>query len=245
MSGLSSTSAQLATIRRVLRSYLRLPFSGDSVPGSFMEAVLAHVRGGEVLATYDYVDVIDRHRRLGWSVKSTKADTPLTWKRAKIENKAALIAASAKSEAARQTLGDEIIRFCNAHALASIRKYDLDAIGFARLIVQPHRVLRYFERELCTRARPDIFDAGDFSWRWSVQRTGGKKEQLPALHGFHRATGVRWWAWHGHGENQLHFTGERAAWWPPIGDPHALTFDFPAAADRLSLERLAELLDEL
>ena len=244
MSPIFSTPGQLATIRKVLRSYLRLPFSSDAVPGAFMEAVLAHVRGGEVLATYDYVDVISRQERVGWSIKSTKYDTPLTWKRAKIENKAGLITASMQDESARQALGDEIIRFCNDHAHQSLSKYGLDTIGFARLIVDRNKGLRYFERELCGRDHPDIFDAADFTWRWSTQKQGGRKEQLSALHGFHVPTGERWWAWHGHGENQLHFTGERAAWWPPANDPHAIAFTFPAAADRLSLERLAELLDE-
>lgn len=244
MSAIFSTPDQLALIRKVLRSYLRLPFSTDSVPGAFMEAVLAHVRDGEVLATYDYVDVVQRQQRVGWSIKSTKAATPLTWKRAKIENKAALIAASQKGEVGCQALGDEIIRFCNAHAHASMDKYNLDAIGFSRLIVEDSGDIRYFERELCSRDKPNIFNAADFTWRWSVQKQGGKKEQLSALHGFHNPSNTRWWAWHGHGENQLHFTGERA-WWPSANDPHAITFRFPTGADRLSLERLAELLEEI
>lgn len=244
MSAIFSTPNQLATIRKVLRSYLRLPFSTDAVPGAFLEAVLAHVREGQVLATYDYVDVIQRQQRVGWSIKSTKADTPLTWKRAKITDKTALIAASQTDAAGLQALGNEIIRFCNAHAHASLNKYKLDAIGFGRLILSKDGSVRYFERELCTVDKPDIFNAADFSWRWSVQKQGGKKEQLSALHGFHEPTGARWWAWHGHGENQLHFTGERA-WWPAAGDPHAIAFDVPTAADKLSLERLAELLEEM
>lgn len=245
MSAIFSTPDQLATIRKVLRSYLRLPFSSDAVPGAFMEAVLAHVRNGEVLATYDYVDVINRKERVGWSIKSTKASTPLTWKRAKLADKTALIVASLKSEAGRQALGDEIIRFCNHHAHESMKKYKLDAIGFSRLILQKDGTVRYFERELCSRKNPDIFNAADFVWNWSVQKEGGKKEQLSALHGFHLPSKTRWWAWHGHGENQLHFTGERAAWWPPADDPHAIAFTFPAEADKLSLERLAEILEEI
>lgn len=245
MSPVFSTPDQLAKIRRVLRSYLRLPFSTDAVPGGFLEAVLAHVRDGQVLRTYDYVDVVNPQKRVGWSIKSTKADTPLTWKRAKIANKASLIAASVKSEAGVQALGDEIIRFCNAHAAESLNKYELDAIGYGRLVLHNDGTIRYFERELCTRERPAIFDPAEFSWRWSTQKQGTSKEQLSALHGFHLPTGTRWWAWHGHGENQLHFTGERAAWWPPSGDRHAIEFQFPAAKDRLSLERLAELLDEM
>ena len=239
-----SSPAQLANIQKILCSYLRLPFSTDSIPGSFMEAVLAHVRDAERLATYDYVDVIHRTERVGWSIKSTKAATPLTWKRAKISNKAELIRVSLTGDRGVQALGDEIIRFCNAHAHASLATYDLQAIGYARLLLYADGQITYFERELCSRRRPDIFNAGDFSWRWSTQKEGGKKEQLPALHGFHKPTGARWWAWHGHGENQLHFTGERA-WWPVAGDPHAISFRFPAEADKVSLERLTELLDRL
>ena len=245
MSAIFSTPDQMAIIRKVLRSYLRLPFSTDAVPGAFMEAVLAHVRDGEVLATYDYVDVINRQQRVGWSIKSTKDSTPLTWKRAKIANKISLIAESVNSETGTKALGDEIIRFCNNHAHESMEKYNLNSIGFGRLIVQKNGIVRYFERELCDVNRPNIFDASDFTWKWSVQKKGGKKEQLPALHGFHVPTGKRWWAWHGHGENQLHFTGEKAAWWPPEDDPHTISFNFPSANDRLSLERLAELLEEV
>ena len=245
MSPIYSTVDQLGTIRRVLRSYLRLPFSTDSVPGAFMEAVLAHVHHGEVLATYDYVDVVNRHQRVGWSIKSTKADTPLTWKRAKLAAKAGLIADSLKTTAGLQKLGDEIIRFCNTHAHESLTKYKLDAIGFARLVLHKNGSIRYFERELCTKAKPDIFNPQDFTWRWSTEKKGGKKEQLSALHGFHVSSGARWWAWHGHGENQLHFTGERQAWWPHPEDPHSIAFAYPAADTRLTLEQLAELLEEL
>lgn len=97
---------------------------------------------------------------------------------------------------------------------------------------------------LCSDQQPDIFNPADFVWQWSTKREGGRKEQLSALHGFHRATGQRWWAWHGHGENQLHFTGERA-WWPDAQDPHAMSFRFPAEDDKVSLEKLTELLEEL
>lgn len=239
-----STPAQLASIQKILSSYLRLPFSTDSVPGAFMEAVLAHVRDGRVLATYDYVDVVQERERVGWSIKSTKAATPLTWKRAKIADKVELIVASQKSQRGLQNLGNEIIRFCNAHAQASLRDRQLDAIGYARLIIFPDHRIRYFERELCTRTQPHIFEPSDFIWRWSRQKEGGKKEQLSALHGFHKRSGERWWAWHGHGENQLHFTGERA-WWPSEHDPHAITFPSPNPNDRVSLERLTELLERL
>ena len=207
-----------------------------------MEAVLAHVRGGRVLPTYDYIDVHQPEQHVGWSIKSTRSTTPVTWKRAKIANKQALIQKSLRSAAGLQALGDEIIRFCNAHARASLHDYDLDEIGYSRLIVFPSGEVRYFERQLCSRSRPDIFDAGEFEWRWSIQKTGSVKEQLQSLHGIHRPTGRKWWAWHGLGENQLHFSGE-SCWWPAAGDPHAIAFRFPMESERISFDRLVDMLE--
>lgn len=244
MSHVFSSPEQLAQIQLVLSRYIRLPFSIETIPGSFMEAVLAHVRGGQVLKTYDFVDVVNRDERVGWQVKSTKATTPVTWKRAKIRDQVALIEASQRSADGVQALGDAIIEFCNAHARASLRDYDLEEIGFARLIVLPNGEVRYFERLLCNRANPDVFDPAAFEWRWSIQKEGRTKEQLSALHGINRATGQKWWAWHGLGENQLHFSGERA-WWPAPDSPHAVSFRFPTEADRISLDRLMELLEAI
>ena len=79
-----SSPAQLAEIGRVLSTYMRLPLSTDTIPGSIMEALLAYVRKGVVLGKYDFVDVIKPETKCGWQVKSTKASTPVTWKRAKI-----------------------------------------------------------------------------------------------------------------------------------------------------------------
>ena len=78
-----------------------------------MKVLIALVHQGEVLDTYDFVDVIQRERRIGWQVKSTMEKTPVTWKRAKIANKDALVAASRESTEGLQALGDAIIAFCN------------------------------------------------------------------------------------------------------------------------------------
>lgn len=239
-----SSADQLRQIEKILCGYLRLPIAADSIPGSFMEAVLAHVRAGKQLATYDFVDVIQKDERVGWSIKSTKATTPLTWKRAKIANKGSLIEESLESQKGLNDLGAAILEFCNDHAKHSLEYYDLEAIGYARLILFPDGAIRYFERPLCTRQAPSIFDPSHFEWRWSDRRAAGRKEQLSALHGFHIETGERWWAWHGHGENQLHFTGERA-WWPANDDAHAISFRFPREDERVSLEKLTELLEQL
>lgn len=241
-SAVFSSPKQLDRIRTVLSKYASLPFSTDTIPGAVMEAVLANVRGGEVLRTYDFVDVIRKEDRVGWQVKSTKAATPVTWKRAKIPNAEKLIAQSKNSDKDLQSLGNAIIDFCNQHALASLNDYDLDEIGYARLILHDDGKVTYFERCLCTRKNPRVFNAEEFLWRWSTPKKTTKKEQLQALHGIHRQSKKKWWAWHGLGENQLHFSGE-GEWWPSPNDPHIATFRFPSADERVSLEALIAFLE--
>ena len=209
-----------------------------------MEALLAHVREGVMLGKYDFVDVIKPGSKCGWQVKSTKAGTPVTWKRAKIPMREKLIAASRKSKGGVQALGDAIIEFCNAHALASLNTYELEQIGYCRLIVHADGQVTYFERLLVTREQPQIFSPSDFVWKWSKQKESKKKEQLSALHGIHKATNKKWFAWHGLGENQLHFSGE-SNWWPKPGDTHAVTFKFPATDERIGFEKFMELLTRL
>jgi len=239
-----STPVELKKIKAIICNYARLPFAVDTVPGLLMEGTLANVRNAEVLKTYDFVDVVQRAEACGWQVKSTKDTTPVTWKRAKIPDSRQLIVKSEKGQTAVQALGDAIIGFCNAHGHESLERYSLEAIGYARLILRGDGTATYFERELITRQKPDLFKATDFTWRWSAQKTTAKKEQLSALHGIHNPSGTKWFAWHGRGENQLHFTGERS-WWPAQGDPHAITFTLPSASERIDFEALAKLLAEL
>lgn len=130
-----------------------------------VEGVFAYVRGGEVLNTFDFVDVVEREKGFGWQVKSTKSTTPITWKRAKLTNSVERIRESTESEAACQALGDAIIENCNSHVEASFNKYELDRIGYSRLIVGRDGVVTYFEKVLCSKQQPEIFDADDFSWR--------------------------------------------------------------------------------
>ena len=134
---LFSTPQQLAKLRRTLLMALRLPFlqGQRSVPGSVLEEALASVRSGTVLHTYDFVDVISPDDACGWQVKSTRAATPVTWKRAKLPDAPALIEASRRSAAACQELGDAIINLCNEHAQQSLTAYNLEELGYARLIV--------------------------------------------------------------------------------------------------------------
>lgn len=240
-----STGRQLRQLAEILSKYARLPFSPSTIPGGVLEGALAYVRSAEVLLTYDFVDVVNRGKHCGWQVKSTLAGTPVTWKRAKIPGSVALIAASKRSAGGTQALGDAIIRFCNAHAAESLDNYGIEEIGYSRLIIFPNGRVLYFERLLCTRDSPRIFDPADFEWRWSAPKRTVKKEQLPALHGFHRPTGQKWWAWHGLGENQLHFSGERA-WWPPSArHPHAITFSFPTDDERIAVEKFIAMLARL
>lgn len=206
-----------------------------------MEGALAYVRGASVLRTYDFVDVVKRDSRCGWQVKSTKATTPVTWKRAKIPNSVQLIAESKISPAGAQALGDAIIAFCNAHAQHSLQLYDLDEIGYSRLIVHENGTVTYFEKLLCTREAPTIFNSSDFEWQWSIPKKTVKKEQLPALHGIYKPDHKKWFAWHGLGENQLHFSGEKS-WWPSEGNQHQVSFNLPTDGDKISVERFIELL---
>ena len=244
MASIFSSPDEMKRIGHILHLYSSLPFSGDTIPGAVMEAVLANVRGAEVLRTYDFVDVIDRKRGIGWQVKSTKLSTPVTWKRAKIPNADQLINESRLSSQGLQALGDAIIDFCNDHALESIHRYNLSEIGYARLVVFPTGKVTYFERVLCTKEDYRIFKKEDFVWKWSKEKATVKKEQLSALHGVHIKQNAKWWAWHGLGENQLHFSGEDA-WWTPSGDEHSISFQFPSANERMSLEDFMGLLEKV
>ena len=241
MSNIFSTKPQLVKISKMLKGYLMLPFSTDSIPGSLMEQAVGYVHKGKVLNTYDFVDVINKKKKVGWQVKSTKAGTPVTWKRAKIPNSTVLIAASKKNKQGLQNLGNAVIKFCNDHAAKSMLVYDLDEIGFSRLIVHSDGKLTYFERVLCTKQTPKIFNEDDFEWKWSTPKSVKEKEQLQALHGTHKASGKKWFAWHGLGENQLHFSGEKI-WWPS-SDEHKIDFHFPK--NRISQEQLMSLLSKI
>lgn len=240
--GIFSSPEELTLIQETLSKYLRLPFSGDTVPGSVMEAVLAYIRGAQRLNTYDFVDVVDIKRKCGWQVKSTKAKTPVTWKRAKIPNASELIEHSKRGEEGLQALGNAIISFCNAHAHESLKNYGLNEIGYSRLILFENGEIRYFEKRLCTRENPDVFNKDDFIWKWSTQKNTIKKEQLPALHGINKHTQKKIWAWHGLGENQLHFSGEYH-WWPQDSN-HTALFRKPSESEKISLEKLFEILLE-
>lgn len=199
-------------VLETIASYLRLPFASDSIPGAFAEEVIAHVYGADVLRTYDFADVVSRKMRVGWQVKSTKASTPVTWKRAKIPNADRLIKASfSGGKAAVQALGDAVIDFCNHHAEESLRIYDLDEIRYSRIICDDDTVT-YFERQLISKKNPQLFDPSEFSWKWSEPKNARAKEQLRALHGT-GPDGTKWFAAHLLGENQLHFSGE-SKWWP-------------------------------
>lgn len=241
---LYSTPKQLEQIKSILSLYTRLPFSPGVIPGGTMENVLAHVRNAQVLNTYDFVDVVKPDQAIGWQIKSTKEGTPVTWKRAKIPNRTKLIEQSQKGAQGLQRLGDAIIHFCNEHARESLEKYNLNEIGYCRLIIHNDGKVTYFERELCTRTSPQLFNPREFQWQWSKQKKTKGKEQLQALHGYHIKTKKKWWAWHGLGENQLHFSGEET-WWPNNKTAHAVTFRFPAEDVRIPIEKLARLVADL
>lgn len=248
-----STKKQLEDIVTYLSAYMRIPyFQDDAIPGQVMEKIISLVHKPAIqLKTYDYVDVYLPHD-VGWQVKSTKDSTPITWKRAKIAASNEMIAASEKSPEDRQRLGDAIIDFCNNHARESLLKYDLKEIGYSRLIMYDDGTAVYFERLISTADNYEIFDKDNYEWHWSDPKKVTKKEQLQALHGIDKTTGKKAFAWHGRGENQLHFSGE-SDWWPIVAKPqiigqinfsedcHAMAFKLPS--DKISWENLVVFLD--
>ena len=240
-----STQEQINTIVHILTAFSRLPFFVDKLPGEVLETIIAYVRNGEMLNTYDFVDVVNKDLKCGWQVKSTKSTTPVTWKRAKVPGVSQLIQESFNDQEATKKLGDAIIDFCNSHVEDSIELYDLEKIGYARLILNSNGTATYFEKLLCSRNDPTIFQPDQFNWRWSTPKKSKKKEQLPALHGIDRKTNQKWWAWHGLGENQLHFSGEKH-WWPSEKDSHQITFNLPSENERIALKKFIDiLLDEI
>lgn len=251
-----SSKDELKKIAHYLIAYMKIPyFQDDTIPGKIMEKIIAMVRGAEQLSTYDFVDVV-KTGKVGWQVKSTKSSTPLTWKRAKIANRNTLILNSEildaeKSLAGCKSLGDAIIDFCNAHAKESFDKFQLDEIGMCRLIIFEDNIAIYYEKQLCTKTQPEIFQKDDYIWKWSIQKEVVKKEQLTALHGTNIKTKKKAFAWHGRGENQLHFSGE-GSWWPDIEKPtkvgeinfssdgHAIAFKL--STDKVGWDELTEFL---
>ena len=238
-----SNKSQIDSLTNIIQQYLRLPLSDDTIPGSFLEGVLAHVRNGTRLNTYDFVDVISTKEKLGWQVKSTKSTTPVTWKRAKIPNSIELIQESNKSEKGLQELGNAIINFCNEHTEESIKQYQLEEIYYSRLVVFEDGKIKYIERKLCDKYNPIIFRKDDYVWHWSTPKKTVKKKQLPALHGYNKSTNTKAWAWHGLGENQLHFSGE-SEWWSSK-DSLVIDFNYPKQEDKLSLEDLIKILSTI
>lgn len=240
-----SSATDLNRIQRILTALLKLPLTDRTISGDLMERVFAHVRNAEVLSTYDFVDIVDRNQRIGWQVKSTMDSTPVTWIRGKISNRAERISQSEQTEDGLKHLGGDILKYCNDHIWnTGFLKYNLEHIGYIRLIVFPNGRLRYFERYLCSRDCPILFASEDYTWKWSKQKNVKTKEQLPALHGyFCKQNGEmtrKHWAWHGKGENQLHFLGEKE-WWPEPNDSHCQEFSFPSEG-KLSFDDLVRLL---
>jgi hypothetical protein len=246
-----SSKEKLEKIAHYLIAYMKIPyFQDDTIPGKIMEKIIAMVHSAKQLTTYDYVDVVIEGKT-GWQVKSTKFASPLTWKRVKLANQVALIKSSENSEKGCQALGDAIIDFCNAHAQESFDKFELEEIGYSRLIMFKDNTAIYFERLLCGKNNPLIFNKEDYTWAWSIQKNTAKKEQLTALHGTYIKTNEKAFAWHGRGENQLHFSGE-GDWWPEVkmpskigeinfsDDGHAIAFKL--SADKVNWDKLTEFL---
>ena len=140
-------------------------------------------------------------------------------------------------------LGAAIIAFCNQHAVESLEKYRLQKIFYSRCILFDTHV-QYFERLLCTSSKPQIFDANEYIWKWSIAKKTTGKEQLSALHGIDRITGKKVWAWHGLGENQLHFSGE-SLWWNDPENLISFQVPLPSETEQVSFESFVDYLLEI
>jgi len=227
-------------LSKYFNAFCTLPWVEGSIPGNIVENIISLVNNATILNTYDFVDAVIENDK-GWQIKSTKSDTPVTWKRAKIENKTKLIEESYASQDGLQRLGNELIRFCNNHAQESIQKYNLNSIDYARCIIFPDGRVKYFERELCSSNNPIIFPEDSFIWHWSNQKMSIKKEQLSALHGFDKKTNKKMWAWHGLGENQLHFSGE-SNWWD--SSDNSFSLEIKPSKVKLSYDKFFEIISK-
>lgn len=209
MSLVFSNKKELKEISELVQGYFKLPISEDTIQGDFFEKIIAEARNAKRLNTYEFIDVVDEKNKVAWQVKSTKEKTPLTWKRVKLKDSKKLIEESFQSFEKTQELGELIINFCNLNAKESIDKYNLKEIGFSRIISNLDGTLSYYEKILCTKENPIIFNKDNYIWKWSEQKTNGKKEMLKSLQGFDKITGLKMFSWHGQGENQLHFVGDK------------------------------------
>ena len=102
----------------------------------------------------------------------------------------------------------------------------------------------YFERCLLDTEHPRLWNPSDYVWQWSTPKRAEKKEQLPAFVGRHKETNTKSFAWHGQGENQLHFSGE-GDWWPEENSDHRLDFQIPNSNQKVDFETLAVWLSQL
>jgi hypothetical protein len=92
---------------------------------------------------------------------------------------------------------------------------------------------------------PTLFNPDDFDWQWSKPKHTVKKEQLPALHGRNVHTDTKWWAWHGLGENQLHFYGEKA-WWPEFDkSANCIEFELPSCEEKMTMEKFIKYVSSM
>lgn len=241
-----SSEQRLRQIAETIVGYSRTPFVTDSIPGDLMEHILADTVDGISLKTYDFIDVYDNKSNIGWQVKSTKDTTPVTWKRAKIARANEMIEAAYENDEGLQELGNAIINYCNSHVEESFEKYRIDALYYSRLILfdkKNYKEVMYFEKFLCSKDNPVIFNPDDFAWEWSQPKKTIKKEQLPALHGKNIHSNVKWFAWHGLGENQLHFTGEKN-WWP-TDENNCIKFKLVDSVEKINVRKYLDFLRKL
>lgn len=214
-----------------LTTYTRIPFiEENAIPGNIMENAVSIARNGTQLPCYGFIDVINDN--IGWQVKSSRKKSPLTWGQVKapsnlLQSKDAI------------ALGNHLINSINESSIAAMEKFNLETIGYARLIVYPNNHAVYFEKELSNRTNPIIFNPKTYLWSWSNCTRKSNKETKPSLVGINTITGMREFSWHCLSGSQLHFDAEYQ-WWPKIKIPkseddvifsskhHAISFMLPS-----------------
>ena len=228
--GIYSSKEELEKIANAIIKYFNAPFSRENVPGPVLEEIIEECKGWPALGGIDFVDNLSPNGNCGvqcksgstrrWSLEKNKwLFRQRPWGRITIPlSKRILIDESYINPILLQELGDSVIDTFNDKIKFSIEKYNLDEIGYIGLVFNPNSTFQYYERSICLRNNPILFDKKDFRWEWSIPK---KETDSPVLKGINIKTNQVWVRWKAHGDTQLDFMG--AEFWV-TDDSLRLTF---------------------
>jgi hypothetical protein len=182
-----------------------------------MEEICGHVLGAihkGIASSRSFVDIV-RYKDgvgVGWSLKTFQEGTALQWNRkSKIgEDREELVDNSKSSDTKKsmeacQKIGNRIMKISNGLPAVDFKKYELDIMVLAEVMVNDKGKTHYSEYLLpCTRDKSDLFDENGFDWRYNPNPDKGT---APGLWGFHKKTGERWWRYNCRGGFHLFFDG--------------------------------------